>query len=225
MSLHTSIHTEQVVFTAQPEPHLTHHPAGRGLSTKSSLYHPCRLSYKYLHFHILPMPCRQGRLYSGLYSNSIPDAATLYPSTSYLDDMALACMWLWQRTGVATLLSEAQTYLQQHEAQETTVGAALRRAYDAVCGTARSQPHLAEAALQASKSSDGFSWGIQTPVAAKAVTVRDKWQHKISKFITGPQSLMQGGYGFSWDNQAPAAQLLLANATSFQDVNGVTGAA
>ncbi len=32
-------------------------------------------------------------------------------------------------------------------------------------------PHLAEAALQASKSSDGFSWGNQTPVAAKAVTI------------------------------------------------------
>ena len=78
---------------------------------------------------ILCMPCRQGRLYSGLYSNSIKDAATLYPSTSYLDDMALACMWLWQRTGVTALLSEAQNYLQQHEAQETTVGAAPRRAW------------------------------------------------------------------------------------------------
>ena len=102
------------------------------------------------------MPCRQGRLYSGLYSNSITDAATLYPSTSYLDDMALACMWLWQRTGVTTLLSEAQTYLQQHEAQETTVGAVLRRHNDVRHSPLASQRAcctFAEAAQWALKSS------------------------------------------------------------------------
>ena len=152
--------------------------------------HVCSTPYQ-----LLCMPCRQGRLYSGLYSNSITDAATLYPSTSYLDDMALACMWLWQRTGVTTLLSEAQTYLQQHEAQETTVGAALRRPDDV--------EHSPPLAWRVCCTFDNRHWRVVD--ASAQITTQHKLRQGASKPLTMPVCVFEGGYSWSRYGWVPAA--------------------
>ena len=52
------------------------------------------------------MLCSQGTANLGLYSQSIPDAAVLYNSSSYFDDLAWGALWLHKYIGEDTYLAQ-----------------------------------------------------------------------------------------------------------------------
>lgn len=54
-----------------------------------------------------------GKRYRGYYSDSIPDAAQFYKSTSYRDDLALAAIWLYRATGDRAYAREADLWFKE----------------------------------------------------------------------------------------------------------------
>jgi len=46
----------------------------------------------------------------GRYSDAVPDAAALYPSSGYLDDLAWGAAWLAAATGQAAYLADAAAW-------------------------------------------------------------------------------------------------------------------
>ncbi len=62
--------------------------------------------------------CRFGKNYIGTYSKSIPDAGNFYPSTSKYDDLCLAALWLYMRTGDKGCLTDAIRFYDLHWTQE-----------------------------------------------------------------------------------------------------------
>lgn len=64
----------------------------------------CTVAAAMLPFLLCRMALRQPR---GLYSDAAADAAALYPSSGYLDDLAWGAAWLAAATGQAAYLRDA----------------------------------------------------------------------------------------------------------------------
>ena len=60
-----------------------------------------------------------GIAYKGFYSNSVPDAAKFYKSTSFYDDLAECAVWLFKATNDSNFLKLAEEMFEEHVKKES----------------------------------------------------------------------------------------------------------
>mgnify|MGYP001807346570 FL=1 len=63
-----------------------------------------------------------GIAYKGFYSNSVPDAAKFYKSSSFYDDLAEGTVWLFKATNEKKYLELAEEMFEEHIAKESGEG-------------------------------------------------------------------------------------------------------